>query len=453
MIWSIIQQVGFYAFLFLTLYFVKKKSYINLLTLYFCGIVLSSFNTYFITIWTPDKIVNLGMLFCIIFHKDSLRTATPKPLKRLLTIIIIILVLANIVGLAIQPRYHYEISPIRRLILSNITYLTTSVVLLYGTLLPAKFKEEFFPKYCRVMEFAIVTGLVHYLFNALGLEFMKINRSGIVENVDGTEVLADFGDFTFTRIYGFAGEPKGLAFCILPFIVISFTLFLQGIYIRNKIYHILFLVLGIFVLFQTFSSSALINAIVMIPLILVLGGIKPKPSVVVSCFFAIIVFLVVSASSIGISSFLDNLNARTFERGQTELQNNRQEAVILNTYQKDNESVQILGWGLGQYTFQVPGQVFNNNILIPVQSGIILTLCDFGILGILTLSIILYVILNLIYKTKHLKSPIILAFSMAALSDFIESTMHGNLTTSLMYLMIAYYMYSKQKNSIRNDTK
>lgn len=453
MIWSILQQIGFIIFLLLTVYYVRKDNFVNLLVLYFAGLAFAACSFFYITIWTPDKVVCVGMVYCILFKQKHHNTRIPNPLKIILRSMIILLFISTLLGIASTPKYTYLISPSQRLLLSNFSYISNSIILIFGLLLPIDLKRKFFPKYCRVMELAILTGLLHLIFISVGVEFMPIHRAGIVNDTMSEEVLAEFGGSIISRIYGFAGEPKGLAFCILPYIIISICMFLRNSYIKSKKYHLSFLVLGLFVLFQTYSSAAFINVIILIPLILFLGGIKPNPTLLSIIFIGVIFALFGGMNSDSeVSTFADSINQRTFERGQTELANDRQETVIMNSFIGENSIVKIFGWGLGQYTFNVPDQVWGNSILIPVQSGVVLTIADFGILGLILYLYIIIVILSLIRKSKLIDSPIIFAFSMASLSKFIESTMHGNLTTSLMYLMITCYMliYEKQNTNIIN---
>lgn len=450
MIWSFIQQTGFIIFLSLTIYFVLKREYTNLLILYFAGIVFSSFNVYFLTIWTPEKIASLGMIYCICFRRREYRINVPRRLKSILIILFVLIFVSNITGFLSTPRYQYLIQPLQRQILSTVSYLTSSIIIIYGILLPVDFKKEFFPKYCRIMELAILTGLIHYIFLKVGIEFMPINRSGLVPDTLGGEVIAEFGGSIVRRIYAFAGEPKGLAFCILPYLIISITLLFQNTFISNKRHHITFLLLGLFIFYNTFSSSAFINFIFMIPLVLVLGRLKPNFTLMSICVMSLIMLLFFGLSSDnGISSFIDNVNQRTFERGQTELANDRQESVIMENFENEDWPTKILGWGMGQYTFQVPGQVFNKSILIPVQSGLVLTIADFGLCGILFFFYIVYFVLTVVFNSKKINSPIIIAFSLATLSKVIESMMHGNLTTSFVYIMVSCFMLIYEKSYAR----
>ena len=71
MIWFIIRYTIFSIFVALTAYFVWKKKYEQLLWLYFFTFPFQNCAAYIITTWNPYKIVSLGMLFVIIFHRIS----------------------------------------------------------------------------------------------------------------------------------------------------------------------------------------------------------------------------------------------------------------------------------------------------------------------------------------------------------------------------------------------
>ena len=125
------------------------------------------------------------------------------------------------------------------------------------------------------------------------------------------------------------------------------------------------------------------------------------------------------SDSVGNESYITQLYERTFGRAQNEIENDRQESVIFENYiNEDNIINNIFGWGVSQYTFHVPDQVIGKN-LIPVQSGLILSIADFGILGcflIVIVSCSIIVLLRVSLKQKNIYS---LIFSIASLSAFI----------------------------------
>lgn len=123
------------------------------------------------------------------------------------------------------------------------------------------------------------------------------------------------------------------------------------------------------------------------------------------------------------------------------MESGRQEAVIMDAYKESGANVLIFGWGLAQYTFYVPNMVSDDGLLIPVQSGLVLTLADFGILGIFLLAYLCILLIHLLNKTSIQECPLSLAMTMAAMSKFIESLFHGSLITCLLFLMIAAYTY------------
>lgn len=111
----------------------------------------------------------------------------------------------------------------------------------------------------------------------------------------------------------------------------------------------------------------------------------------------------------------------------------------------------MFGWGVSQYTFHVPGQTIGGN-LIPVQSGLVLTLADFGFVGVLLILTLGYFLLKLLRLSLQNKNIYAQAFSVAALSSFIGSLMFGSIVTCFIYMMLAIYAYYDEYDiSITNN--
>ena len=141
------------------------------------------------------------------------------------------------------------------------------------------------------------------------------------------------------------------------------------------------------------------------------------------------------------NGYVEQMYERTFGRAQNEMENDRQESVILKHFTSDSNVIyNLFGWGIAQYTFHVPGQTIGKS-LIPVQSGLILTLADFGIVGIIMLLLICYAILKTLKMSLHNKNIYAQAFSVAALSSFIGSLMFGSFVGCFIYLMLGLYAY------------
>lgn len=446
MFWFLFQEIGFYVFVLLTLFFVIRKKYVNLLVLHFWALAFATCFKFAITIWTPDKIVDMGIIFCIIIQGNKRRSRAIKYLRTLLFVLIGLLVIGNINALVSVPKYDLALNPKVRLILQDFAYIVALALLFFGRILPTGFVKEFYKKYCTAIEIgAIIPGLIHFVCNRIGIPFMPIMRTGGAYDLAST-VRAQFGGSVVTRVYGFAGEPKGLAFLLVPYLAILLVCFLRGGSHRKNWVTLLFLVLGLFVLFQTYSSSALITFILLLPFIFYYSSNRRSTfaigALLVSVFImAGVLIRDVATGQYRVTQFVENVYGRTFDRGMSEMEEGRQEAVILDAYRESGPKVWIFGWGLAQYSFNVPNMVNEDNQLIPVQSGVIITLSDFGVLGILVLIYVATLIFGLLKKSRVLKNPLPLAMAMAALAKFIESLSHGSLITSLLFLMIATYSY------------
>lgn len=446
MFWFLFQEIGFYVFVLLTLFFVIRKKYVNLLVLHFWALAFATCFKFAITIWSPDKIVDLGIIFCIIIQQNKRKSRAIKYLRTLLFVLIGLLVIGNINALVSVPKYDLALNPKVRLILQDFAYIVALALLFFGRILPTGFVKEFYKKYCVAIEIgAIIPGLIHFVCNRIGIPFMPIMRTGGAYDLAST-VSAKFGNSIVTRVYGFAGEPKGLAFLLVPYLAIVLVCLLRGGSHRKNWVTLLFVVLGLFVLFQTYSSSALITFILLIPFILFYCSNRRSTFAVGALLVSVFIMSGVLIRDVvtgqyRVTEFVENVYGRTFDRGMSEMEEGRQEAVIMEAYRESGPKVWLLGWGLAQYSFNVPNMVNEDNQLIPVQSGMIITLSDFGVLGILVLFYVAVLILGLLKKSRALKNPLPLAVAMAALAKFIESLSHGSLITSLLFLMIATYSY------------
>ena len=448
MIWFLLQKIGFYTFVGLTLYFVSKRQSLNLLKLYFWGMTFTFCYQYAITIWFPTKVIVLGMMWCLMMYgsekRDSEVTSIVRPL---MSFFVIILMLGDVLALAISGEYAQHISKFSRLFNTNYTYITSFALLFYGCMMPSGFVRKAYPAYCLAMEVAIGFGLLHYLCLKAGIEFMPILRQNGSVNL---EALTEVGGEVVYRIYGVSGEPKNLGFLVCPYVLVLIVMFGQGHFrFDNKKYHLLVILIGIFVMINTYSSAVIMNFAIAVPLIFLFlptGGLIRMIAPYVMC--ALIVFggySMLSSDTIQNNNehqnFIEALYDRSFGRAQNEMEGDRQERVILDFYFADPDILsKLIGYGPSQYTFHIPGQTIGN-ALIPVQSGLVLTLVDFGFIGIgiyCWIFLILYQVLKDSYRVDSIYG---IAFSIAALSSFIGSLMFGSLVSCFVYLMLALYAF------------
>ena len=267
MIWFLLQKIGFFIFLFLTIYFVYKKKYESLLALYFFGMTFATCYQYAFTIWFPTKVIAMGMVLCLFLERNKRYTPAYKVIYPLASFLIIAILSSDIIGICSPGEYAPQINRYVRMFNSNYTYLTTIALLFFGIILKTGFVKRLFPTYCLAVEIAIAFGLIHFICLKLGIGFMPILRQDGSVNM---EALAMMGGQAVNRIYGFSGEPKNLGFLVCPYLLVSIIMLGQGVYRINKRYHLIALFAGIFILVNTFSSAALINFFLAIPLIMIL---------------------------------------------------------------------------------------------------------------------------------------------------------------------------------------
>jgi hypothetical protein len=449
MIWFLFQKVGFFVFCFLTIKFVLQKKHENLVVLFFWGMVFANCFQYVFTIWSPTKVVSIGMLISLFLdQKNKIKTKPPSILRVLTFVFFIIIFVSDLVAILLPKINSFvKINPTVRLFLQNFAYLVPLILLKYGSILKKEFYDKILPKFCLAIEVAIVIALVHFVFNKIGVEFAPILRIDGFYN-DVNEVVVSYGGNRVNRLYGFSGEPKNLGFTIIPYLVMMFFLYFKGAIRKSIKYHLFFLILGFFVVFNTYSSSVLIALILSVVLIFVFFRVKVSTNVfslIIIFFGAVLLYLLInsvySVQKHNQESSLTAFYERTFGRAQNELNNNRQETIVYRAFSEAKPTYQLFGYGIGQYTFHVPGQT-NNNKLIPMQSGLVLTLVDFGILGVFFYLFYGFIIIKFLLLSNRLNLVTSSAFFILTIVSYIGSLIYGSIITSFMFFMIAMYKYN-----------
>lgn len=454
MIWFLLQRVGFFIFLFLTIYLVYKKKHESLLVLYFFGMTFATCYQYVFTILFPVKIIALGMIFCLLSESTKRNSMVIRLISPVSALFVVTILLSDIIGISFPGAYAPQINRYVRMFNANYTYLTTLGLLFFGLILERGFVKRLFPAYCLAVEIAIAFGLIHFVCLKLGIEFMPILRQDGTVNM---EAVAQMGGHAVQRIYGVSGEPKNLGFLICPYLLALIIMLGRGMYRINKTYHQIALAAGLFVLINTFSSSALINFMLALPLIMMLLPflrISYKAGIIIliicigGCLWSLMNETNLYQPKSGESSYITQMYDRTFGRAQNEMENDRQESIILEHFASESKIINTLfGWGVSQYTFHVPGQTVGRGF-IPVQSGLVLTLVDFGIIGIILMISICYIILKILRLSLQSNNVYALTFSITALSSFIGSLMFGSIVTCFIYLMLALYAYCDEQEEL-----
>lgn len=456
MIWEVIRYGIFSIFLCLTILFVYRKKYEQLLWLYFFTFPFQNCAFYLITTWNPYKIVAIGMLTCILFHPAEYRT--PVLLKRIVSYFLVVLLISNLFSLLMPPE-NVGARTLTRLLVQDVTYVLGVVPLLFMSRLPLDFDQRVIKWYTYAICTLIGLGFVHYAFLSAGIPFAPIIRDvGISNDIAATS----FGGGTVYRIYGLCGEPKNMAFALTPFV-----LFLIAYSIHQKkmdLKTIAILLLGLFILLNTYSSAAFIEFAIGLVCVcfLLLSNIN-------RIFIALSIGIVLLIASSGIfiseigrtgmtpdrqeTTFFDSFYERSFGRAQEELEDDRLEVLITRDFiESKNPIYYVFGYGPGQYSFHSKNLTFSAGY-IPIQSGLVLNLVDFGIVGYLFFFYLLYQI-YILYKESRF-NDISFYFIIIGLStmigNFMYSMMGGSILTGmLLFIGIAYQSYYNSMEIMRS---
>lgn len=457
MIWFLLQKIGFWIFVTLTFYFLYKGKTLSLLKLYFWGMTFATCYQFAYTIWFPTKVIVLAMIICMIMKNGNKRTSVVTRIVSLfITVFFIMLIIGDAIAYIMPGEYAKNINKFSRIFNTNYNYITSCMLLFYGCILPRGFVKKVFPSYCLAVEVAILFGIIHYLCLKAGIEFMPILRQDGTVNL---EALAKVGGDVVSRIYGVSGEPKNLGFLVCPYTILQIIMYGKGHFrYNNPTYHIFVIVVGIFTLINTYSSAVIMNfaiASILILLFFPTGNLVRKLGS--PLLGLVLIGGLYSYAKIGISpdpkedSYISGLYDRSFGRAEREMAGDRQERVLLDNYINESSVLpKIIGYGPAQYTFHVKGQTVGN-ALIPVQSGLVLSLVDFGFVGILMLGWILLILFYLLRHSVRNNATFGIAFSIAALSSFIGSLIYGSIVSCFIYLMLALYAYYDEIESREED--
>lgn len=455
MIWHVIRYTIFGVFVALTIYFVWKKKYEPLLWLYFFTYPFQNCAAYIFTTWNPYKVVAIGMAFVILFQ--PIKRRQPPELKRLFSYFVFLLLAGNIVGL-LMPSPTAGFRGIIRLFIQNITYLLGFVPILYMKWLPLDFGKRVLKWYTAAICILIGIGFIHYAFLKVGIPFAPIIRDVGTSNLVAA---AQFGESIVYRVYGLCGEPKNMAFALVPFVLYVIAKMLIDKDYSKRTWLILFS--SIFMLINTYSSAAYIEFTIgsIFVVIFTLNTVNKKVkylfvSVCLLCCTLIYSYtLVVQIDSISQSqeqqTFFDSFYERSFGRAQNELEEGRTETVITKDFlQSHNIIYYLFGYGPGQYSFHSEKLTFVGGY-VSVQSGLVLNLVDFGLCGYIYFFVLLFFILKLYNRNKKLRDKTIVYFIIMGgavlLGNMMYSFLGGSILIGMLpFIGIAYWIdYNNQK--------
>lgn len=461
MIWYVIRYTIFGVFVALTIYLVWKKKYEHLLWLYFFTFPFQNCAAYVITTWNPYKVVAIGMSFVILFQ--PIRQRQPSELKRLFSYFIFLLLASNIVGL-LMPSPTAGLRGVIRLFIQDITYLLGFVPILYMKWLPLDFDKRVLKWYTAAICTLIGIGFIHYGFLKVGIPFAPIMRDVGSSNLVAA---AQFGESVVYRVYGLCGEPKNMAFALVPFVLYIISKMLIDKDCSKRTWLILFS--SLFILINTYSSAAYIEFTIglIVVVFLTLNSVNKNAKylfISVCLLFCTLIYtynLVAQTDSIPQSheqqTFLDSFYERSFGRAQNELEEGRTETVITKDFlQSHNIIYYLFGYGPGQYSFHSENLTFVGGYN-SVQSGLVLNLVDFGLCGYIYFLALLYFVLKLYNRNKRLKDKKILYFIIMGgavlLGNMMYSFLGGSILIGMMpFIGIAYWIdYNNQETENTYD--
>ena len=459
MIWYLIRYTVFGIFVVLTVYFVSKKKYEQLLWLYFFTFPFQNCAAFLVTTWNPYKIVAIGMTFVMIFQ--PIKRKLPSELNTLTYCYVFLLLAGNIMAL-FMPANTAGIRGITRLLVQDVTYVLGFIPILFIRWLPVDFGERILKWYSMAICTLIVIGFIHYAFMMAGIPFAPIIRDvGTTNEFAATQ----FGSGLVFRIYGLSGEPKNMAFALVPFVLLILSKILIGKeYVRKNW---LLLICSLFIFINTYSSAAYIEFIMCVIIVAYIAvnmmnnRIKYTFISVLSLFAVLIYAYSLAAPAQNLAfqpqehqSFLENFYKRSFGRAQSELEEGRLETIIFKDYiDSGNLLYYLFGYGPGQYSFHSEGLFFNRGYT-PVQSGLVLNLVDFGICGYIYFLGLLYLVYRTYIRTRNYRDKTALYFvimgTAVLIGNMMYSMMGGCIVIGMLpFIGVAYWIdYNRQEIAI-----
>lgn len=456
MIWYGIRYTIFGVFVALTIYFVWKRKYENLLWLYFFTFPFQNCAAYVITTWNPYKVVAIGMACVMLFQ--PIKQKQPPELKQLFSCFVFLLLISNIVGMLSSSTA--GLRSVVRLCVQDITYVLGFIPILYIKWLPWDFGKRVLKWYTAAICVLIGIGFIHYVFLKTGIPFAPIMRDVGISNPIAA---AQFGESIVYRVYGLCGEPKNMAFALTPFVLYIIAKMLIDKDYRKCTWFILFS--SIFMLINTYSSAAYIEFTIGIAgvafIALDTANQKAKylfASVLLLCFVLIYSYTLVAPETPNNithtkedSSFFKNFYDRSFGRAQNEMEEGRTETIIIQDFLQSNNAIYYLfGYGPGQYSFHSEKLTLAEGY-IPVQSGLVLNLVDFGLCGYLYFFFLLHFVLKLYARSQggSDRTPLyfIIMGGAVLLGNMMYSMMGGSILIGMIpFIGIAYWIDYNNRN-------
>ncbi|GMU96856.1 hypothetical protein [Ignavibacterium album] len=452
MIYNQISQIVFIIFLVLSIYFTSRKNYQALLALFVAGIGFGGFNIYYGTLWFPYKIVSVFIVLVVLINSG--KKIFPKYFKKL----IVLFVISVIIALIFQPSIDQTNLPFFqrssfRPFVQLFTYVSLAALIPF-CLLVLKTENHFLifiKRYFLIVELVMSFAVLQFIIQKLGMDFMPILRPNLT---DSPTAAFSFQNTIILRLYGVTGEPKTLAAFLSPYFFTSLYNFYNKNYNRNNIYHLIMLLISLFVIINSFSSAVLLSLAITLSLASLIW-FRNKIKILVPMVALILVLLysnpgqtIISRGYIASSySLYDLLVERTTGRLTSEM-NERPEYIGINYLFNVKPYLSFTGIGMGMYPYYVTSS--GSYGIDPIDSNWVIFLMDFGLLGV---GLLLY---NLI-KLLGLRNKIIYKqdkqFNFALIGLFAAYVLGlgvGSYQYMMLFTGLAFSAYKIKKNKLSN---
>lgn len=440
-----IAKYALIAFFLLSIYFYKSNKLYSLFVLLVISFGLNAFTALAGTLWFPYKVVMFGTtLFAYgrFVGRDVSNLLKPYYSLIILSVIVAWFTAPNVPGSTFLQ------GPTMRPVVQSYTYVTMALIVPFiVSIINSKYRLQWSLKvYFLLSEIIIGIGLLHFIFIMLGLPFIPILRPGGEESefaafgMEGTVV---------NRIYGLSGEPKTLATFILPYIFISFYNYVERNYNRNKLYHLLALIVSFIVMVYSFSTAILISAAIGLILIPFLFIHRFGSRIVQYALIVAIIGYVFSQSGDSYTAhskgetkslnMMDVLYERSFGRVEEEREE-RYESVAIDYIFNEVPEFLITGFGLGMYNYHLPLPRHGRGVE-PIDSGWVVTLMDLGILGLIFFWSIFRYIIRLRNSNKFNNNVYLNSYLIGAVIGYLSHIGNNGLYQIFLFLGLSIAAY------------
>ncbi len=438
-------------FLVLSLFYTITKRYHLLLILFVLGIGVGGFSIYWGTVWAPYKIVSIFILLVVLYNWRTSKK------NKYFKILIALFILSFSIALYTSTKFENPDMPLlQQSFLRPFVQLFTYVSI--ASLIPFSFMaikstkelENFLKRYYLIVEFVMLFAVLQYITYKLGYDFMPILRPNVV---DSPTAAFDYGGQLVTRLYGVTGEPKALSAFIFPYFFILLYTFFQGKYNKNYFYHLISILISLFIVINAFSSAVLISLAVG----LILSSIiwfKSNLGFFIPLILLSIVIQVINPSTYSLvkgtnassTSLSDYIYFRTIDR-LDQVGEKRIDYVAIKYLFEDKPEATFTGFGMGMYPYYL--NLGGEYGIEPIDSNWVVILLDFGIIGIFVFLYFLYKVFRLLKYKAFNRSVNYNTYLIALLSAYVLGMGVG----SYLYIILFFSLTLVSHNNIIQNLK